>query len=261
MSEPAPRADELLTVHRDKGQALLRLARRELAAENLPASRTDAEDVVQDAYVRVLINRSKTTIDNPYAYLCTVIRNQVKDLSRRRTAAPFDTTAPTAEAHSVLWVSDLGAEDTDAILDARPALLELTESQRRLVLLQEGWGYTQSQIAELTGVRRGTVATHIRRAKSKLTAALTAVILTGIALAAVGHRELAELLRWILIGSHSHPDHDTTDGPTRLIALIPAATALGRHALRAGLNPYLCLPPESSLRDTLRALRQRNPRR
>ncbi|MFJ3099580.1 RNA polymerase sigma factor [Streptomyces hydrogenans] len=212
MSEPAPRADELLTVHRDKGQALLRLARRELAAENLPASRTDAEDVVQDAYVRVLINRSKTTIDNPYAYLCTVIRNQVKDLSRRRTAAPFDTTAPTAEAHGVLWVSDLDDEDTDAILGARPALLELTESQRRLVLLQEGWGYTQSQIAELTGVRRGTVATHIRRAKSKL----TAVILTGIALAAVGHRELAELLRWIVISAPTATP--TTTPPTARLA-------------------------------------------
>ncbi|GGY71297.1 hypothetical protein GCM10010363_60690 [Streptomyces omiyaensis] len=218
--DDTPLTDELLAVHHDKGQALLRLARRELAAENLPAA--DAEDIVQDAFLTTFINSRETTIDNPYAYLCAVIRNRVKDISRRKTAALLDTTAPTAEAHSVLWVSDLAEEDTDAILDTRPALQELTEPQRRYVLLNEGWGYTQAEIAELTGAHKGTVATHIRRAKIALLATLGT--LAAALLVSLGHRALTEQLHWISTSPAGRPD-DT--GSSLLALAIVATSALG----------------------------------
>ncbi|MEV7535464.1 RNA polymerase sigma factor [Streptomyces hydrogenans] len=221
-------AQRLQAVHHDKGKALRRLARRELASENLPSCRADAEDIVQDALVIVLTNSDRTEIDSVYDYLCAVIRNRVRDLSRRKAAAPLDTTAPTAEGHTALWVSDV-EQDIDAALDAERevgrVLGKLSPQQRRLILLAEGWEYTHAEIAQITGLNRGTVATHIRRAKTALTAgaAVAAVIVTALInwLPRSGHRT-----RWYDIGSAPWLGGPTLAIPALALAAFLAAAAL-----------------------------------
>ncbi|MFE4657237.1 RNA polymerase sigma factor [Streptomyces hydrogenans] len=221
-------AERLQAVHRDKGKALRRLARRELASENLPSCRADAEDIVQDALVIVLTNSDRTEIDSVYDYLCAVIRNRVRDLSRRKAAAPLDTTAPTAEGHTALWVSDVEL-DIDAALDAEReagrVLGKLSPQQRRLILLAEGWEYTHAEIAQITGLNRGTVATHIRRAKIALTigAAVAAVIVTV-------------LINWLPRGSTRPRWYDIGSapwlgGPTLAVPVLAFAAFLAAAAL------------------------------
>ncbi|MFC8885718.1 RNA polymerase sigma factor [Streptomyces cinereoruber] len=215
-----PFNEQLLAVHHDKGQALLRLARRDLRDEGLPASRADAEDIVQDALVTILTNSEKTEIGNLYGYLCAVICNRVRDVGRRKAAEPLDTTASMSEGHKALWVSDL-EEDTDTVLDTGRALGKLSPQQRRLILLNEGWDYTHAEIAQITGIHRGTVATHIRRAKVALAAAFVAVIAAFVGWAP----QITTRLRWNDAASGRWIDEISPASPG--LAIGAAAVSLG----------------------------------
>ncbi|MFD8148093.1 RNA polymerase sigma factor [Streptomyces sp. NPDC059708] len=172
MAEPGRDArsftDMVVEVHKDKGKALVRLARSRLHAEGLPASRADAEDIVQDALVITLANAGKRPIADVYAYLCVVVSNRVRDESRRQGVAdPVDVTDRSAEGRKLLWAPQ-AEEDVEGRLDMEEALSRMSPQQRRLTLLAKGVGYTHAEIAQITGLHRGTVAEHIRRASAYL---------------------------------------------------------------------------------------------
>lgn len=191
-SDEVPFHERVVQVHQDKGKALLRLARRNLAAEGLPASCTDAEDIVQDALVVVLTNGPGKEIESIYSYLCAVVRNRVKDVSRRKSASPLDTTHQAAEGHKALWVSDV-EDDIDARLDAEHTLQKMSPQQRRLILLSKGMGYTQAELSQITGLHRGSIATHIRRA----TAAFAAAVAVAVTVFTIWGQEITARLHWI----------------------------------------------------------------
>jgi RNA polymerase sigma factor (sigma-70 family) len=52
------------------------------------------------------------------------------------------------------------------------ALASLSHSQRVAVVLVYGYGYTLSEVSELTGVRKTTVQTHVERGLARLRAQL-----------------------------------------------------------------------------------------
>jgi RNA polymerase sigma factor (sigma-70 family) len=54
------------------------------------------------------------------------------------------------------------------------ALAALSERQRLTVVLVHGYGYTLQEVAELTGLRKGSVQTHAARGLARLRAALAA---------------------------------------------------------------------------------------
>ncbi|MGW2016784.1 RNA polymerase sigma factor [Streptomyces sp. NPDC001927] len=177
--------DQRLTqVHQDKGKALRRLARRQLNAAGLPASRVDAEDILQEALLTVLENARDKQIDDLYPYLCAVVRNKVRDTAdkaRRKPADPIDTTDRTAETYKALHVSHV-EEDIDGRLDLEDALKDMSPQQRRLILLSKGIGYSHAEIATITGLHKGTVATHIGRATQYLATALAFIACVGLTL-------------------------------------------------------------------------------
>ncbi|MEV7535463.1 RNA polymerase sigma factor [Streptomyces hydrogenans] len=227
-------ADRLLAVYQDKRRALHGLARRELAAENLPASRADAdaEDIVQDAYLITIANRDKIQTGELYAYLCTVIRNRVKDLDRRKESTPLDPTDPGAPHRAPLWVSAV-QQDTDTVVDVERALQQISPQQRRLIMLSHGWDYTHAEIAELTGVHRGTVATHIRRAQTALTALLALSIVVLIVLTQWARKlseEIGAQLPWVEVSSDGQPK-SLDLGLTLTLLLYGAPASLAALAL------------------------------
>ncbi|MGW2016755.1 sigma-70 family RNA polymerase sigma factor [Streptomyces sp. NPDC001927] len=192
--------DQRLTqVHQDKGKALRRLARRQLNAAGLPASRVDAEDILQEALLTVLENARDKQIDDLYPYLCAVVRNKVRDTAdkaRRKPADPIDTTDRTAETYKPLHVSDV-EEDTEGRLDLEDVLKGMSPQQRRLILLSKAVGYTHAELAIMTGLNKGTVATHIRRA----TAVLASLILIGCIALSLWYRKLISGFQWVEVGS------------------------------------------------------------
>ncbi|MFD3998951.1 restriction endonuclease [Streptomyces sp. NPDC058583] len=195
-SDEVPFHERVVRVYRDKGKALVRLARCRLADEGLPVSRTDAEDIVQDALVIVLTYGPAKEIDNIYGYLCAVVRNRVRDAGRRRGVDPIDTTDRAAEGNKPLWVSDV-EEDIGGRLDVEHALHQMSPQQRRLILFSKAVGYTHAELATITGLHKGTVATHIRRA----TALLASLILVGCVGFSLWYKKLVTDFQWIDVAS------------------------------------------------------------
>jgi RNA polymerase sigma-70 factor (ECF subfamily) len=68
-----------------------------------------------------------------------------------------------------------GGREHDAALedDLVAALLELTEQQRTAVLLVHAYGWTPTELAEITGARPATVRSHLRRGLRRLRTMLT----------------------------------------------------------------------------------------
>lgn len=95
-------------------------------------------------------------MDNPIGYLYRVGQTAARKL--RRTGPLFPPPPPAAE---LLVEPGLPS-----------ALAELTEMQRQCVVMVHGYGYGQTEVADLLGVSPSTVRTHLDRGLTALRAAL-----------------------------------------------------------------------------------------
>ena len=129
------------------------------AALSLLGDPQEAEDAVQDAFVRYLA-RAPEELENPGAWLMRVLVNNCKSrlrLAWRRVGPLPDTLpAPAMEEREVL-------EELFALPPADRAVLHLYYYE----------GYTTDEIARITGRRPGTVRTRLSRAREKLRRLLT----------------------------------------------------------------------------------------
>lgn len=129
------------------------------AALSLLGDPQEAEDAVQDAFVRYL-ERAPEELENPGAWLMRVLVNNCKSrlrLAWRRVGPLPDTLpAPAMEEREVL-------EELFALPPADRAVLHLYYYE----------GYTTDEIARITGRRPGTVRTRLSRAREKLRRLLT----------------------------------------------------------------------------------------
>jgi RNA polymerase sigma-70 factor (ECF subfamily) len=94
------------------------------------------------------------TMDNPGGYLYRVGQSR----TRRRRAGFLEHRPAPAER----WVEP----------ELPRALAALTEPQRIAVVLIHGFGWTQREVAEMTGVKPTTVQNHLERGLARLRAAL-----------------------------------------------------------------------------------------
>ncbi|GAA3862663.1 sigma-70 family RNA polymerase sigma factor [Saccharothrix violaceirubra] len=137
-----------------------------------------AEDVVQEAFLSLWRNpggydRSRGGFGT---WLMTVVHHRAVDAvrreeTRRRRSVPLTddeserTTEPAAGADQDALASVVGAE-------VREALKRLPEDQRRVIALAYLGGYTQIEVAALTGIPLGTVKSRtfaaIRRLRTTL---------------------------------------------------------------------------------------------
>jgi RNA polymerase sigma factor (sigma-70 family) len=159
--------DALATLYHRHGSACYRLARQ------ITANATLAEDAVQEAFVGLWkapasYVRGRGSVRS---WLLSLTHHKAVDLVRRETAEQrrqgaqaVQQTAdpPEGEDPAVAAWRDMQAAEV------RAGLLELPEAQRRALTLAYYGGYTQSQIAELTGVPLGTVKTRMLSAMRRL---------------------------------------------------------------------------------------------
>ena len=148
-------------------------------ALRMTRSEADAEDVVQDTYIRAFRFRDQFTPGtNMKAWLFRILTNTFINTYRRRTAQP-----PTADVDEIeettlhSRMANAGAaaapeperELVDGILDSEitAALEELPERFRTVVLLDvEGFHY--KEIAEMLGIPIGTVMSRLHRGRKFL---------------------------------------------------------------------------------------------
>ena len=124
----------------------------------------DAEDIVQEAFVRFWRSRQRATDPAAYLYACVKHcaldwqRSRVRQ-SRREAAAARPETAP-------LFTGPLEQEERRAAIAA--ALNQLPENQREVLVMKIWGGLSFPQIAEALRISANTAASRYRYALAKL---------------------------------------------------------------------------------------------
>jgi RNA polymerase sigma-70 factor, ECF subfamily len=134
----------------------------------------DAQDIVQEAYVRALKGFSGFRGDNPRAWLLTIVRNTAYSWIKKKQRMEKGLVPLDAEIHA----APLEIAPSESFLENRRQLLEQAlkrlpaEFRESLVLYElEGWSY--KEIAAACDVPVGTVMSRLSRARRRLQQELT----------------------------------------------------------------------------------------
>jgi RNA polymerase sigma-70 factor (ECF subfamily) len=173
--------DELFRRH---NRALNGLARRRVGWE-------DAEDVVQDAYLRLLELENAGRINDARGYLYRIAANLAIDLLRKRKTRATCLVEDAELERAAGGDPVLGASGEEAILlrHVQARLAQLPPACRETFLLSRLYGMTFPEIAERLGISLRTVNRHISRTIDHLQSAFDAE--DGKALAAPAASETA----------------------------------------------------------------------
>ena len=130
----------------------------------------DAEDVVQDAFVRALRFFDGFRGDDARAWLLTIVRNVCYDFLRR---------------HRSQELTDVFDEGIHTVVDEQPtpealllrradqamvrrALEALPLAWREVIVLRELEGLSYKEIADVAGIKIGTVMSRLARSRARL---------------------------------------------------------------------------------------------
>jgi RNA polymerase sigma-70 factor (ECF subfamily) len=128
------------------------------------ASRQDAEDVIQEAYLRVLRYSAQNVVENREQLLFSAARNLAIDTQRRgkvrqKTAIELAVLAP------MQWPASDEVVDTEQRLArVEAAIAALPSRCREVFLMHRIDGLSYSEIAAQRGISVSTVEKHIARA-------------------------------------------------------------------------------------------------
>ncbi len=148
----------------ERGPALVLFARQWVA------SRADAEDIVQEGFLRFWRSRSKAL--DPIAYLYACVRRCALEWLRgrsRRSRREEAAARPGIDAPAL--TGSLDDEERRTAIES--ALRELPEEQRQALVLKIWAGLTFPQIAEALDISANTAASRYRYALTKLREQLT----------------------------------------------------------------------------------------
>lgn len=155
---------EVAHAHADR---VYRLARR------LTGNRQDAEDLTQEVLERVLRARGEVP-HSVEGWLHRVTTNLFLDQARRRRRLRFDVlSAARAERLSDDPGPEQGYAERTLDDDVEAALATLRPDLRAAVVLCDVEGLGYAEIADVLGVRVGTVRSRIHRGRARLRAALS----------------------------------------------------------------------------------------
>ena len=141
-----------------------------LLARQWVANRSDAEDVVQDAFVRFW--RARHRASDPTAFLYVCVKRAALDhrrASARRTRREEAAYRPEGQS-----LFESPAEESERQRAIAMALGELPEEQRVVLVMKIWGGLSFPQIAEALEVSPNTVASRYRYALTKLQQKLAA---------------------------------------------------------------------------------------
>jgi RNA polymerase sigma-70 factor, ECF subfamily len=141
------------------------------AAWSLCGSREEAEDLVQETYLRVLHKPRMVHSDDDLGYLLRVLRNTF--ISSRRTAARRPRQAPLpddlAVAESRAFASPESRIESVALY---AAISELPDDFRDALVAIDVAGLSYREAARALHVREATLTTRLHRARQRLADAL-----------------------------------------------------------------------------------------
>src|SRR5947209_16436888 len=137
------------------------------AARGLCGSREEAEDLVQETFVRVLRKPRMIRSEDDLGYLLRVLRNTF--ISTRRTAARRP--QATAPPEALELVEDRGSAQPEARMEAEEvysAISQLPEDFRDAVVAIDLVGLSYREAARMLGVREATITTRLHRGRQRI---------------------------------------------------------------------------------------------
>ena len=161
------RFNELVLPHLDDAYGLARW---------LTGNRSDAEDVVQDACVRVLAALDNAVVERPRAWLLTIVRNTAFSwLAKNRSKVVLFTSDEQAFENATAQAAVETNANPEAELIAAADGAALTTAVealpldfREVFIMRDVSGLTYREIAEAIGIPIGTVMSRLARARGLL---------------------------------------------------------------------------------------------
>lgn len=133
----------------------------------------DAEDVVQDAFLRAFMYRDSFRGEgssSAKAWLLTIVRNTAFSWRRKirpaQSATEFDETVHSDSVAGHHPESSMLQQDARETITA--ALDQLPAEFREVIILREVEGLSYQEISEVAGVPVGTVMSRLSRARNRL---------------------------------------------------------------------------------------------
>ena len=143
-------------------------------AYRLTGNRHDAEDLTQDVFVRVFRSLDKYETGNFPGWLHRITTNLFLDRVRRSSRIRMDRFAEGSEERllSTEIQPESAVHDANFDPDVEAALARLPEEFRVAVVLCDIEGLSYEEIADVLGIKLGTVRSRIHRGRSQLREAL-----------------------------------------------------------------------------------------
>jgi RNA polymerase sigma-70 factor, ECF subfamily len=135
-----------------------------LFARQWVPNRADAEDVVQEGFVRFW--RSRDRAIDPAAYVYACVKHCILDWQRDRTRQSKREKAAARPEAETFFTATL--EQNELCANVAAALRRLPENQREVLVMKIWGGLSFPQIAEALQVSANTVASRYRYALAKL---------------------------------------------------------------------------------------------
>jgi RNA polymerase sigma-70 factor (ECF subfamily) len=169
-------------LYRSHNHALRGLARRQVGRE-------DAEDVVQEAYLRLLELENAGRVADARGYLYRIAANVAMDLLRKRKTRSSCVVENVEFEAVAAATSSFATTIEEAILARRiqSSLACLPRDCRETFILSRLYGMTIPEIAGRLGISSRTVNRHINRAMDRLQSAFDGVAATPDAKKAAPH--------------------------------------------------------------------------
>jgi RNA polymerase sigma-70 factor (ECF subfamily) len=130
----------------------------------------EAENIVQEAFLRVWMNLSRYRNDRPFfPYLVTVAANLSRDHWRREQRLSEDDLDALADLLPDPGdLPDRLVENAETLRLLAEAVARLPEPYRAVIALRYDAGFSYEEIAVALGLPLNTVRTHLHRAKAQL---------------------------------------------------------------------------------------------
>jgi RNA polymerase sigma-70 factor (ECF subfamily) len=130
----------------------------------------DAEDVVQESFVKALERLDECDPDRFGAWLLTIVRNRAHNMrehERVRAGDPLETVATAGPDRT-----DRAVEQHELAAALTKALATLPDAQREVVLLHDLEGWKHREIAKSLGISEVMARQHLFQARRALRTAL-----------------------------------------------------------------------------------------
>lgn len=143
-------------------------------AYRLTGNSHDAEDLTQEVFVRVFRSLPSYTPGTFEGWLHRITTNLFLDMTRRRQRIRFEGLGEEAAARlrGAEPTPSQAFDDRHLDFDVSAALADLPPEYRAAVVLCDIEGLTYDEIADVLGVKLGTVRSRIHRGRAQLRAAL-----------------------------------------------------------------------------------------